>query len=127
VREGYELSSERSNYDDRMTTSMAKEYSTLDVFRGASVVAVVLLTAILIAILPAPGYRTSRLVLFLITIGLGWIGAVGAVINRLRFLLIGAVGQFLLGFWNFTIGLFILPTGIILLLTALLLRERSDT
>ncbi|MFA9516888.1 hypothetical protein ACERIT_06680 [Halopenitus sp. H-Gu1] len=106
---------------------MTTEYSTLDVLRGASVVAVVLLTAILIAILPAPGYRTSRLVLFLITIGLGWVGAVGAVLNRFRFLLIGAVGQFLLGFWNFTIGLFMLPTGIILLLTALLLRERSDT
>lgn len=106
---------------------MAKEYSTLNVLRGTSVIAVVLLTAILIAILPAPGYRTSRLVLFLITIGLGWVGAVGAVLNRVSFLLIGAVGQFLLGFWNFTVGLFMLPTGAILLLTALLLRERSDT
>lgn len=106
---------------------MAKEYSTLNVLRGGSVVAVVLLTVVLLAILPAPGYRMSRLVLFLITIGLGWVGAVGAVLNRFSFLLIGAVGQFLLGFWNFTIGLFMLPTGAILLLTALLLREHSDT
>jgi hypothetical protein len=41
--------------------------------------------------------------------------------------LIGAVGQFLLGFWNFTIGLFMLPTGAILLVTALLLREDADS
>ena len=106
---------------------MTKEYSTLDILRGASVVAVVLLTVILLAILPAPGYRTSRHVLFLITIGLGWVGAVGAVVNRFKLLIIGAAGQFLLGFWNFTIGLVMLPTGAILLLTALLLRERSGT
>jgi hypothetical protein len=43
-------------FPDRTTTSMTTEYSTLDVLRGASAVAVVLLTAILITILPAPGY-----------------------------------------------------------------------
>ena len=46
-------------FPDRTTTAMTTEYSTLDVLRGASVVAVVLLTAILIAIFPAPGYRMS--------------------------------------------------------------------
>ena len=106
---------------------MAKTYSTLDVLRGASVVAVALLTIILLALLPSPGYRTSRLVLFIITICLGWIGAAGAVFYRFRLLLIGALGQFLLGFWNFTIGLVMLPTGAVLLVTALLLREHSDT
>jgi len=104
---------------------MEKRYSTLDILRGASVVAVVLLTLILLATLPAPGYRTSRLVLFAIVILVGWVGAAGAVFNRVRLLLIGAVGQFLLGFWNFTIGLFMLPTGGILLVTALLLREEA--
>jgi hypothetical protein len=106
---------------------MAKEYSTLDILRGASIVSVALLTIILLAILPAPGYRTSRLILFTITIVLGWIGAAGAVFNRFRLLLLGAVGQFLLGFWNFTIGLVMLPTGAVLLVTALLLRKHSDT
>jgi hypothetical protein len=47
---------------------MRKEYAILDVLRGASVVAVALLTIILLALLPTPGYRTSRLVLFIITI-----------------------------------------------------------
>jgi len=106
---------------------MAQGYATLDVLRGASIVSVALLTIILLALLPASGYRTSRLVLFIITICLGWIGAVGAVFNRFRLLLIGALGQFFLGFWNFTIGLVMLPTGAVLLVTALLLRENSDT
>ena len=105
---------------------MEREYSTLNILRGASVVAVTLLTLILLAILPAPGYRTSRLVLFAVVILLGWSGAAGAVFDRFSLLVIGAVGQFLLGFWNFTVGLFMLPTGVILLATALLLREGSD-
>lgn len=104
---------------------MAKTYSTLGILRGASVVVVALLTIILLALLPAPGYRTSRLVLFIITICLGWIGAAGAVFYRSRLLLIGAIGQFLLGFWNFTIDSVMLPTGAVLLGTALLLRENS--
>mgnify|MGYP006295363629 FL=1 len=105
---------------------MGKRYSTLDILRGVSVVAVVFLTLILLAILPSPGYRTSRLVLFAIVILFGWMGAVGAVFNRFSLLLIGAVGQFLLGFWNFTIGLVMLPTGAILLVTALLHREEAN-
>jgi hypothetical protein len=108
-------------------TSMGEKYSTLDILRGASIVAVTLLMIVLLAILPTPGYRTSRLVLFTVTIFIGWIGAVGAVFERFRLLLIGALGQFLLGFWNLTIGLVMLPTGAVLLVTALLLRENSDT
>lgn len=105
---------------------MEKEYSTLDILRGASVLAVGLLTLILLALLPTPGYQISRLVLVAIVILLGWVGAAGAVANRFNLLLLGALGQFLLGFWNFTIGLFMLPTGAILLVTALLIREDSD-
>lgn len=104
---------------------MERKHATLDVLRGASVIGVVLLTLVLLATLPAPGYRTSRLVLFTIVILPGWVGAAGAVLTRFDLLLIGAVGQFLLGFWNFTIGLFMLPTGAILLVTALLLRADS--
>lgn len=108
-------------------TPVERNYSPLDLLRGASVVAVVLLTIILLVTLPAPGYRTSRLVLFTSIILLGWIGAAGAVFSRFSLLLVGAIGQFLLGFWNFTIGLFMLPTGAILLATALLsLRANSD-
>ena len=102
---------------------MERRYSLLDILRGASVIAVVLLTLVLLALLPAPGYRTSRLVLFAVVVLFAWIGAAGAVSGRFGLLLAGAIGQFLLGFWNFTIGLFMLPTGAVLLVTALLLRE----
>lgn len=102
---------------------MERSYSTLDLLRAASVVAVILLTFVLLATLPAPGYRTSRLVLFAAVILLAWVGAAGAVFNRSALLLVGAVGQFLLGFWNVTVGLVMLPTGAILLVTAVLLRD----
>ena len=108
-----------------VTFSMEKRYSLLDVLRVGSVVAVVLLTMVLLAFLPQPGFRTSRLALFAIVILVGWVGAAGAILGRSRLLLIGAVGQFLLGFWNVTIGLFMLPTGAVLLVTALVLREDS--
>jgi hypothetical protein len=104
---------------------MGKKYSRIDILRGASLVAVVFLTLSLIVILPQPGYRTSRLVLFLIVVLFGWIGAAGAIFSRYRLILIGAIGQFLLGFWNFTIGLIMLPTGTVLLITAFLVREDS--
>ena len=121
-----ELLGENYSYHIHLITTVETKYSTLDILRGTSVIAVVLLTLILLATLPAPGYGTSRLVLFAIIIFLGWVGAAGAVFTRFNLLLIGAIGQFLLGFWNFTIGLFMLPTGAILLVTALLLREDSD-
>lgn len=55
-----------------------------------------------------------------------WVGAAGAVVGRHSHLLIGALGQFLLGFWNFTIGLFMLPVGTILIVIALLVLEDAN-
>ena len=106
---------------------MEKQYSKLDVFRGASVVAVALLTLILLALLPGPGFRQSRLILFALIILAGWIGAAGAVWNRFSLLAVGAAGLFLLGFWQFTIGLIILPTAAILVITAILVSEPPDS
>jgi hypothetical protein len=106
---------------------MEKEYSKLDVLRGASVTVVALLTLVLLAILPQPGYRTSRLVLFAIIIVVGWVGAAGAIWGRFGPTIAGAIGLFLLGFWQFTIGLIMLPTAAILLITALLAREDASS
>ncbi|WP_396612837.1 hypothetical protein ACH9L7_06085 [Haloferax sp. S1W] len=105
---------------------METSYSKVDVLRGASVAAVALMTGVLVALLPQPGYQTSRLVLFAMVIVIGWVGAVGAVKRQFSLTLAGAIGLFLLGFWQFTIGLVMLPTSVILLLTALLVRGSAS-
>lgn len=105
---------------------MADEYAALEILRGASVVAVGLMTLVLLALLPAPGFRTSRLVLFVLIIAIGWVGAAGATWGRFRPTMLGAIGLFLLGFWQFTIGLILLPTCVVLLVTAVLMREPAD-
>lgn len=102
-----------------------KQYSTLDIAKGASIVMVSVMTLILVALLPQPGYQLSRLVFFALVILIGWIGAVGAYFERFVPTITGAVGVFLLGFWQFTIGLIMLPTSGALLVTALLLREKA--
>lgn len=105
---------------------MVRRYSTLDVSRAGSVAMVGLLTVVLFALLPAPGYRTSRLVLFAVALALGWTGAAGALGTRFLPTIGAAVGLFLLGFWQFTIGLVMLPTCLVLLVTAVLIRGRSE-
>ena len=100
-----------------------KAYSALDIATGASVVMVSVMTLILLALLPQPGYRLSRLVLFALVTLVGWLGATGAVLDRFVPTVIGAVGLFLLGFWQFTIGLIMLPTAGVLFITAMMLRD----
>lgn len=85
-----------------------------------------LLTLVLLALLPAPGYRTSRLVLFALIITIAWVGAAGVVFGRFGPTVGAAIGLFLLGFWQFTIGVVMLPTSLALLLTAILFREPAD-
>ncbi|AFK19666.1 hypothetical protein E6P09_01825 [Haloferax mediterranei ATCC 33500] len=106
---------------------MMPSYSKANILRGASVAAAALQTIFLVALLPQPGYQTSRLVLFAVVIGLGWVGAAGAVRNRFALTVGSALGLFLLGFWQFTIGLVMLPTAAIFLVTALLTRGESET
>ncbi|ELZ85944.1 hypothetical protein C453_09013 [Haloferax elongans ATCC BAA-1513] len=101
---------------------MVRSYSKVDVLRGASVTAVAITTVVLLVLLPRPGFRTSRLVLFAAVVALGWIGAFGAVRKQFWPTVVGGLGLFLLGFWQFTIGLVMLPTSAMLLLTALFVR-----
>lgn len=105
---------------------MERRYSALDVFRGASVASVGLLTLVLLALLPAPGYRTSRLLLFGLVALVAWVGAAGAVWKRVWPLVGGAAGLFLLGFWQFTLGVVMLPAAAVLLTTALLVSGPSS-
>ncbi|ESP89002.1 hypothetical protein [Candidatus Halobonum tyrrellensis] len=99
---------------------MNRRRSLARAFRGLSVVAVSALTVVLVALLPAPGSRPSRLLLFGLVALFGWVGAAGAVRSRVRLLTAGAVGLFLLGFWQFTVGWVVLPTSLVLLVTAAL-------
>lgn len=100
---------------------MDRQRSLARAFRGLSVVAAGALTVVLVTLLPAPGSRPSRLLLFGLVALFGWVGAAGAVRSRARLLTAGAVGLFLLGFWQFTIGWVVLPTSLVLVVTAVLI------
>lgn len=95
-------------------------------YRGVAVGATVLLTLALLALLPQPGYRFSRLAYFALVAAVAWIGAAGAVWRRPRLLAASAVGLFGFGFWQFTIGLVMVPTAFVHLVVAMLLAGRDD-
>ena len=97
---------------------MKRDESLRTAARVGAVVAVAALTLALLALLPRPGYRTSRLLLFAAMAGTGWVGAFGVVTDRVALAIGGAVGLFALGFWQFTVGLFALPVGLVLLAAA---------
>ncbi|RYJ19565.1 hypothetical protein ELS19_00805 [Halogeometricum borinquense] len=86
--------------------------------RSIAVIAATALTFALLALLPRPGYSTSRFVLFGVMAGVGWVGAFGVVTNRLGVALVGVIGLFLFGFWQFTVGLAALPVAVALLVSA---------
>jgi hypothetical protein len=96
-----------------------------DVFRGLTVGAAVLLTLVLAALLPQPGYSTTRLAYVLLVVAVAWVGSVGALRCRPPWLAGSGVGLFLLGFWQFTIGLVMLPTAALYLVTAVVLYDQA--
>lgn len=82
-----------------------------------------LLSALLLALLPAPGLGISRVVYFAAVAAVGWAGAAGVVLARPRIPLAAGVMLFLLGFWQFTIGLFVVPAAFAFVVFGLLLRR----
>lgn len=97
----------------------------VDVARVASVLGVVGLIAVLAYLLPSPGYRPSRLYLFVLVGAVGLLGAVGAVLERPKLVGGSSVGIFLLGFWQFVLGVVMLPVSAVLFLTALLVDDAA--
>ncbi|MFB6169507.1 MAG: hypothetical protein ABEJ06_00015 [Haloarculaceae archaeon] len=87
--------------------------------RWAAGLSVLALLAVLVWYLPAPGYATSRLVLFALIGSSAVVGAVGVYTARLRVALVGVVCLFLLGFWQAVLSVFVLPVCALLLLAAL--------
>lgn len=106
-------------------------FSTLvDVARWATLLGVVGLLGLLAWYLPSPGYGSTRLAFFAVIGSVGVIGAVGAFLDRPYVVGGSAAGMFLLGFWQFTLGLYMVPVAAILLFTAVLIvlkRERAET
>ncbi|QIB76128.1 hypothetical protein GL213_02140 [Halogeometricum borinquense] len=86
--------------------------------RPIAVIVAAALTFALLALLPRPGYSTSRFLLLAVIAGAGWVGAFGVVTNRLGVALVGVIGLFLFGFWQFTVGLAALPAAVALFVSA---------
>lgn len=92
---------------------------------GAVVVATAgLVTLLFLVLLPAPGFGVSRVAYFLLVDVVAWVGVAGAVRHRPALLLGSGVGLFLLGFWQFTIGLFVVPAAVVFLVAGAQLRNR---
>ena len=100
--------------------------SKLGLLGGLAVLAVVYLTAGLVWLLPAPGFGTSRLLLFAVVVAVAWIGAVGALRHRPGLTAVGGVGLLLLGFWQAVLWIFMLPAAAVLLAAAGVLSSRRE-
>ena len=106
---------------------MPGPYSVRGVVRGASVVAVVLMTAALVALLWRPGFTGARLAeITALVAAVGAVGAVGAYRDSAVPMATSAVCLFVLGVWQFTIGLAVLPTALVLAVGAVLSEEASE-
>ena len=97
-----------------------RSYQLAHVARAASVLAVVVLLAVLASHLGAPGYHDARLYLFCLIGAVGLLGGVGAVFDRPTLIGSGGIGIFLLGFWQAVLGVFMLPVAAVLVTTAVL-------
>ena len=97
------------------------------IVRGVAVLAALYLTGGLVWLLPTPGFRMSRLILFIVVIGFAWIGAFGVISDRSLVAFVGATGLFVLGFWQAVLWIFMLPTAAILFGASLLLQQTSET
>lgn len=86
--------------------------------RGATYLSVLVLVAILLWILPSPGYSQSRLVLFGLIVAAAVLGATGTYLHRPKITATGVIGLFLLGFWQAVLSVFIWPVIGLLVLTA---------
>ncbi|WP_439026191.1 hypothetical protein [Haloarchaeobius sp. DT45] len=106
---------------------MSELDSQLTAVRAAAVAAVFGLTVALMVFLPKSGYRLSRLVLFALLAGAGWLGVFGAFRERFRLVLASVFVLLALGSWQFTVGLFVLPAVVLLAWCAVLVREENSS
>lgn len=97
--------------------------------RGMTVAALATFLAVLVLFLDRPGYTTTRLAFFAAFGGTAVLGTVGAVLQRAAVAAAGAALLALLGFWQATLWIFVLPMAGVLGAASLLiaLNERTDS
>lgn len=93
--------------------------------RLTAIAAVVALVVGLVRIVALQGYTDTRLLLFGLLIVTACIGGVGVYRRRVAMTVAGAIGLFLLGFWQAVLFVFVLPVSGLLVLVAVL--DADDT
>ena len=100
--------------------------SRINLVRGVTVLSVFGLLGVLAYFLVQLGYSRSRFVLLSLIACSAVIGGIGVTLNRTTLTIIGAVGLFLLGFWQAVLSIYIAPVIVLLLLVAFLDRTHHS-
>ncbi|WP_053947040.1 hypothetical protein [Halolamina sediminis] len=112
----------RSDPDDGGTSFTAGRPA-----RGLAMAALLTFLAVLVFYLDQPGYTHARLALFLALGSAATLGTAGAVLQRAAMTAAGAGMLALLGFWQATLWIFVLPMTGVLAATSLLIALEERT
>ena len=84
--------------------------------RVLAIVLVVILTVVMVRLALRPAWPGTLVQWsFLIgVVGFGWLGGAGVVTDRFAATIVGATGLFLLGFWQATLWVVMVPTAVVL-------------
>lgn len=95
--------------------------------RGLTVAASLAFLGVLVVYFDRPGATSARLLLFLALGGAAALGTAGAVVQRAAIAAVGALLLGLLGFWQATLWIFVLPMAGVLAATSLLIALDERT
>lgn len=95
--------------------------------RGLAAAALLAFLGVLVFYLDQPGYTHTRLALFLALGGAATLGTAGAVLQRASIAAVGALVLALLGFWQATLWIFVLPMAGVLAAASLLIALDERT
>ena len=84
--------------------------------RVLAILLVVILTAVMVRLALRPAWPGTLVQwsFLLGVVGFGWLGGVGIVTDRFTATIVGATGLFLLGFWQATLWVVMVPTAVVL-------------
>lgn len=95
--------------------------------RGMTIAALIAFLGVLVLYLDRPGYSEARLALFVALGGAAVLGTAGAVVQRAVVAGIGAALLALLGFWQATLWVFVLPMAGVLATASVLIALDERT